>query len=58
MEPSPAATVVVARAGEGAPEILALGRAERSRFAPGFVVFPDAVEDVMALRVSHVPRPR
>jgi 8-oxo-dGTP pyrophosphatase MutT (NUDIX family) len=43
MEPRLAATVIVARAEEGAPEILALRRAERSRFAPGFVVFPGGV---------------
>jgi len=40
MDPRPAATVVVARPAEGGVEVLMLRRAEGSRFAPGFVVFP------------------
>jgi 8-oxo-dGTP pyrophosphatase MutT (NUDIX family) len=47
MEMRPAATVVVARAGEGEAEgpveVLALRRSEESRFAPSFVVFPGGV---------------
>ena len=43
MEPRPAATVIVAREGDGGVEILLLRRARRSRFAPGFVVFPGGV---------------
>jgi 8-oxo-dGTP pyrophosphatase MutT (NUDIX family) len=40
MEPRPAATVVVAREAESGIEVLVERRAEASRFAPGFVVFP------------------
>jgi 8-oxo-dGTP pyrophosphatase MutT (NUDIX family) len=43
MEPRPAATVIVARSVNGDLEVLALRRADRSRFAPGFVVFPGGV---------------
>jgi recombination protein RecT len=42
MDPRPAATVVVARPGV---EVLVLRRAARSRFAPGFVVFPGGTVD-------------
>jgi 8-oxo-dGTP pyrophosphatase MutT (NUDIX family) len=40
MEPRPAATVIVARPADTGVEILALRRSSRSRFQPGFVVFP------------------
>jgi hypothetical protein len=43
MEPRPAATVIVARPAPGGVEVLALRRSDRSRFAPGFVVFPGGV---------------
>lgn len=40
----PAATIVVVREGPGAGfEVLVLRRSRRSRFAPGFVVFPGGV---------------
>jgi 8-oxo-dGTP pyrophosphatase MutT (NUDIX family) len=39
----PAATVIVARPSEDGVEVLALRRANRSRFGPGFVVFPGGV---------------
>jgi len=45
MEPRPAATVVVARPGESGVEVLLLRRAQASRFAPGYVVFPGGVVD-------------
>jgi len=44
-EPRPAATVIVARQGEGRVEVLTLRRAPGSRFAPGFVVFPGGTVD-------------
>jgi 8-oxo-dGTP pyrophosphatase MutT (NUDIX family) len=40
MDPRPAATVIVAREAESGIEVLVERRAEASRFAPGFVVFP------------------
>ena len=40
MNPRPAATVIVARPAHGGVEVLVERRAEGSRFAPGFVVFP------------------
>lgn len=40
MEPRPAATVIVARQARDGIEVLVERRAEGSRFAPGFVVFP------------------
>jgi 8-oxo-dGTP pyrophosphatase MutT (NUDIX family) len=43
MEPRPAATVIVARPALAGIEVLALRRGDRSRFAPGFVVFPGGV---------------
>jgi 8-oxo-dGTP pyrophosphatase MutT (NUDIX family) len=43
MDPTPAATVIVARPAGAGIEVLALTRASRSRFAPGFVVFPGGV---------------
>jgi 8-oxo-dGTP pyrophosphatase MutT (NUDIX family) len=43
MEPRPAATLVLARPAEEGVEVLALRRSERTRFLPGFVVFPGGV---------------
>jgi 8-oxo-dGTP pyrophosphatase MutT (NUDIX family) len=43
MEPRPAATLVLARPAEERVEVLALRRSERTRFLPGFVVFPGGV---------------
>ncbi|HYU57042.1 MAG TPA: NUDIX hydrolase [Actinomycetota bacterium] len=40
MKPRPAATIVVARPGAAGPEVLVLERSGRSRFGPGFAVFP------------------
>ena len=45
MEPRPAATVIVARPADQGVEVLVLRRAERSGFAPGFVVFPGGTID-------------
>jgi 8-oxo-dGTP pyrophosphatase MutT (NUDIX family) len=48
VEPKPAATVVVTRASARPPagvEVLLLRRAARSRFAPGFVVFPGGAQE-------------
>lgn len=43
MDPRPAATVILGRPAAGGVEVLVLRRSERSRFAPGFVVFPGGV---------------
>lgn len=40
MEPRPAATVVIARSGDGGVEVLSLRRSATASFLPGFVVFP------------------
>lgn len=45
MEPRAAATVIVARPAEGGVEVLVERRHERSRFAPGFIVFPGGTID-------------
>ena len=54
MEARPAATVIVAREAHDGIEVLLERRAEHSRFAPGFVVFPggllEAGDDALALR--------
>jgi 8-oxo-dGTP pyrophosphatase MutT (NUDIX family) len=53
MEARPAATVIVARQAGGGIEVLMERRAEGSRFAPGFVVFPGGLlepgDDALAL---------
>ena len=38
--PRPAATVIVARPSLGGPEVLVMRRGSKSRFLPGYVVFP------------------
>lgn len=54
VEPRPAATVIVVRQADGGIEVLVEQRAEGSRFAPGFVVFPGGLletgDDALALR--------
>jgi 8-oxo-dGTP pyrophosphatase MutT (NUDIX family) len=53
MEPRPAATVIVARQARSGIEVLVERRADGSRFAPGFVVFPGGLlepgDDALAL---------
>jgi len=44
-EPRPAATVIAARESEGHVEVLVLQRSTRSRFLPGYVVFPGGAVD-------------
>jgi 8-oxo-dGTP pyrophosphatase MutT (NUDIX family) len=59
MEPRPAATVIVARPAIGGVEVLAVARAEASRFAPGFVVFPGGTiepeDEALAARLFGDP---
>jgi 8-oxo-dGTP pyrophosphatase MutT (NUDIX family) len=59
MEPTPAATVIVARPADGGVEVLAVTRADASRFAPGFVVFPGGTiepgDEALAARLFGDP---
>ena len=62
--PHPAATVVLVRAGEAAPEILLLKRHRASGFVPGAYVFPggrvdaaDGASGLIALLLQHPPAP-
>ena len=53
MEPRPAATVVVAREAGDEVEVLALKRSQRSRFAPGVLVFPGGSIDADDARMAE-----
>jgi len=53
-EPRPAATVIAARQGPEGVEVLVLQRGSRSRFLPGYVVFPGGAVD--PADVEHAAR--